>query len=219
MRTASARFFAAAIFVIGSLAQAASANATPAESTSHPAARNQAVPSATEMVVANPGGKAAVTAIIDYQGHPLHPMRDQLSAFTKENPDIALVIKPWASGGPLSRFAAKAAYAAAKQGKLSEFHAAMLSDLGPHTWYSLRNAAPAFGLDWKRFEADFSNEALDRQVEEDARSIAALKITNSPAFVAGGRVFNDPWDKINFAQIAEAARHTKGAGAAAARAQ
>lgn len=219
MLTASARVFTAAVFISASLAHAASANSTSADSTSGSVSQIQAAPSVREMVVANPGGTATVTAIVDYQGYPLHMMRDQLAAFTKENPDIKLVIKPWASGGPLSRFAAKAAYAAARQGKLPEFHAAMISDLGPHTWYSLRNAAPAFGLDWKRFEADFSEQTLDQRVDADARSIAALKVTNSPAFIAGGRVFDSAWNKVNFAQIADAARQAQESAAVAASGQ
>lgn len=214
MRIASVAFLVASVSIIGSLAGAAQATTQPADHTP-PSPIQAAAASPADMVVANPNGKATVIAVVDYQDYGLHMMRDQLSAFARENPDIKLVVKPWASGGPLSRFAAKAAYAAAKQGKLPQFHTAMISDLGPHTWYSLRNAAPAFGLDWKRFETDFADQALDQRVEADARTIAELKISSSPAFIAGGRVFRDPWNKINLAQVAQTARQEKGTDAAA----
>lgn len=214
MRTVSLRLFAAALSAIGSLACTASATTPPSEQ-SRPSHIQAVTVSADDMVVANPNGKATVIAVVDYQDYGLHMLRDRLSAFANENPDIKMVVKPWASGGPLSRFAAKAAYAAAKQGKLPEFHAAMISDLGPHTWYSLRNAAPAFGLDWKRFESDFADQALDRRVDADARAIAELRLSTSPSFIAGGRVFRDPWNKIDLAQVAQTARQEKGADAIA----
>lgn len=218
MRTASQHLITAAAFVIASLSFAANANTPPPANSAKVTAEPGAMAaSAADMVVANPAGKTTVTAVVDYQDYTSHMIRDRLAAFAKENPDIKIAVKPWAAGGPLSRFCAKAAYAVAKQGRLPEFHAAMMSDLGPHTWYSLRNVAPQLGLDWKKFESDFADESLDRQVDADAQSIAKLKISNSPAFIAGGEVFSGAWDKINFSRIAEAARSATNSGAVASR--
>lgn len=158
------------------------------------------------LVAANPDGGASLVALIDYEDPSAQLLRDKLAAFSKSNKDIKLVVKPWASYGPLSRLSAKAAYAAERQGKFAAFHAAIMNDPGSHTYLSLRDLSFAHGLDWDRLAKDLDDPKVGEAVDANVKLAASLKVTCGPAFVAGTQVFNDPWNKLDFAAMARAAK-------------
>src|SRR2546423_11664152 len=114
--------------------------------------------------------------------------------------------------GPLSTVSAKAAIAAAKQGKFAAFHAALLSDSGSHTWYAIRDLAAVVGLDWDRMRADMDAPELAAAVEANSKLAETLKITDSPVFIAGGRIIAEPWNKLDLGRLGAAAR-SGGSGA------
>ena len=157
------------------------------------------------LVAANPDAGASLVALIDYEDPSAQLLRDKLAAL-QSNKDIKLVVKPWASYGPLSRLSAKAAYAAERQGKFAAFHAAIMNDPGSHTYLSLRDLSFAHGLDWDRLAKDLDDPKVGEAVDANVKLAESLKVTSGPAFVAGTQVFNDPWNKLDFAAIARAAK-------------
>ena len=171
-------------------------------------AANPASPaeSGTELVAANPGGTSTLVAVINYENVAGRMLRDRLVAFGRDNPDIKVVIRPVPGGGPLAEFLAKAAYAAAQQGRFAAFHDAALTSPQAHTWYSLRDNAPLLGLDWPRFQQDFQNPKTAEAVQANVKFAEEMKITSPPAVVTAGRVFTGPWEKLNFTEVAAAAR-------------
>ncbi|MBX7197777.1 MAG: DsbA family protein [Rhodospirillaceae bacterium] len=162
------------------------------------------------LVAANPEAGAVLVALIDYEDTGTQLLRDKLAAFAKANKDIKLQIKPWAaSGGPLAHLSARAAYAAERQGKFAAFHAAMLSETGSHTYLSIRDLSNLIGLNWEKLAADIDDPKTGEAVEANAKLAESLKLATGPAFVAGTKVFNDPWNKVDFAAMAAAARAAK----------
>lgn len=159
-----------------------------------------------ELVAANPNGASTLIAVINYENIAGKPVYDRLAAFARANPNIKLVVKPVAGAGPLSEFLAKAAYAAARQGKFPAFHDAAISAPQANTYYSLRDSAPVIGLDWARFQKDFQDPAIADEVRANTAFAAENKIASPPAFVAGGQVFSGPWDRLDLAKIAAAAK-------------
>lgn len=158
------------------------------------------------LVAANPEAGASLVALIDYEDPGTQLLREKLAAFAKANKDIKLLVKPWGASGPLARLSAKAAYAAERQGKFRVFHEALLADSGSHTYLSIRDMSYAIGLDWGKLAADIDDPKTGEAADANAKEAERLKITSGPAFIAGTRVFNDPWNKLDFTAMAAAAR-------------
>jgi protein-disulfide isomerase len=184
----------------------ASFSATAFAADTLPAEPQAAASRSAELVAANPNGASALIAVINYENIAGRAVHDRLVAFSRANPNIRFVVKPIAGTGPLSEFLAKAAYAAARQGKFAAFHEAAISAPQPNTYYSLRDSAPLIGLDWPRFQKDFQNTAIAEEVRANAKFAEEHKIAGAPAFVAGGQVFAAPWDKLDLSKIAAAAK-------------
>ncbi|MCA0200670.1 MAG: hypothetical protein LCH56_07475 [Proteobacteria bacterium] len=163
----------------------------------------------TELVAANPMGASTLVAVINYENIAGKPVHDRLVALGRANPNNKIVVKPVAGVGPLSEFLAKAAYAAARQGKFAAFHEAAISAPQANTYYGLRDSAPLIGLDWARFQKDFQDPAIADEVRANAAFAEAHQIASPPAFVAGGQVFSGPWEKLDLAKAAAAAIATK----------
>jgi protein-disulfide isomerase len=163
-----------------------------------------------ELVAANPGGTSSIVAVINYESVAGRAMRERLVAFGLSNPDIKIVVRPISGGGPLSEFLAKAAYAAARQGKFVAFHEAALGAQIAHTWYSLRDNAALLGIDWPRFQKDFMDPQIVEAVRANAKFAEEHKIAGSPAFVAGGQVLAGPWEALDLRQLAVAAKGNTG---------
>src|SRR5262249_33386646 len=82
--------------------------------------------------------------------------------------------------------AAKAALAAARQGKFWAMHDKLFE-----SQYELagkyRDFAGAIGLALAQFDSDFADPALDRRIEEDQGTAQRFGVTGTPAFFINGR--------------------------------
>jgi protein-disulfide isomerase len=87
---------------------------------------------------------------------------------------------PVVSKHPRARVLARAAEAAALQGRFWDMHDSMLEDQGhldpPHLWAR----ASRFGLDLERFEQDRRSQAVAERVERDFRSGVRAGVTTTP---------------------------------------
>lgn len=165
-----------------------------------------ATDSAADLVAANPGGAKAMTVVVNYDSAATRVFHGRLTAFARANPDIKILIRPVAGGGPLAEFLAKAAYTAARQDKFPAFHDAALTSPQAHTWYSLRDSAPLLGLDWSRFQQDYQKSEAAAAVQGNAKYVEDVKVTSVPAVIVAGRVFTGAPDKIDLDEAARAAR-------------
>ncbi|MBX7082612.1 MAG: thioredoxin domain-containing protein, partial [Nannocystaceae bacterium] len=88
---------------------------------------------------------------------------------------------------PEARNAAKAALAAARQGKFWAMHDKLFEsqfELAPAKYPEY---AAALGLDAARFAADFADPALDRRLDEDVAVAKRFGVSGTPAFFVNGR--------------------------------
>lgn len=200
---------ASLVAVIGGIL-AINAFAPAAGAASAVAAKPEAVApaSATDLVAANPAGSTTVVAVINYESAAGRMMGERLAAFARANPEIRIVVRPVAGGSPLSEFLAKAAYAAARQGRFQAFHEASLAAPIANTWYSLRDSAPLLGLDWQRFQQDFMDPKLIEEVRANGKFAEEHKLA-APGFVAGGQAFGASWDKMDLTPVAAAAKASR----------
>ncbi len=82
--------------------------------------------------------------------------------------------------------AARAAEAAAAQGRFWEFHDALFADQGrledPHLWARAQD----LGLDLERFESDRRSDAVEARIAADFRSGVRAGVATTPTLFAGG---------------------------------
>ena len=82
--------------------------------------------------------------------------------------------------------AARAAEAAALQGRFWEMHDALFADQGrledPHLW----ERAERLGLDVARFDADRRSEAVEARIGADFRTGVRAGVVTTPTLFAGG---------------------------------
>jgi protein-disulfide isomerase len=94
---------------------------------------------------------------------------------------------PMVSKHPRARVLAKAAEAAALQGRFWEMHDSLFEDQGhlddPHLWERARRLR----LDLERFEADRRSPAVAERVERDFRTGIRAGVTTTPTLFAAGR--------------------------------
>ena len=93
---------------------------------------------------------------------------------------------PVVSKHPRARVLARAAEAAALQGRFWEFHDSLYEDQGhlddPHLWARCE----ALDLDLERFEADRRSDATAERVERDFRSGIRAGVTTTPTLFVDG---------------------------------
>jgi protein-disulfide isomerase len=121
-----------------------------------------------------------------------------LAEYRAANPDrLRLVFKNF----PLDRhvagtIAARAAVAAALQGKFWEFHDALFAaqdELGPSLYTRI---ATALGMDLDRFEADRISDATAERLQKDRAEGLRLGIEATPTLFVNGRRFDDALERL-----------------------
>ncbi len=90
--------------------------------------------------------------------------------------------------GPVSRFAARAAMAAGKQGRYLDFHLAVMGASEELTESSVMGIAERLGIDVERLRRDMEDPAIEGYLDETHRLARDLGITGTPAFVIGDTV-------------------------------
>jgi protein-disulfide isomerase len=96
-------------------------------------------------------------------------------------------------GHPNSLFLARAAVAAAKQGKFREMHKKLFAAQGEdQSEPAIKQIAKAVGLDMAKFEADYNDPKTLALVESQRKQAEDAKIEGTPAIYINGRVYSDP---------------------------
>lgn len=141
------------------------------------------------------GRKSAKTVLFvfaDFQCPFCAKVRDPLQQFVLENPDVSLVYKhyPIATIHPEAMNAARASWAAQRQGKFWQFHDILYSNqdrLGEDLYLK---AASELGLDQLRFNADRKSEESENAVKRDVELAEGLGIAGTPFFLMNGGTFS-----------------------------
>lgn len=134
--------------------------------------------------------KATVTIVefFDYQCPYCRRMAQQLAELVEEDPDLRIVYKEFPVFGAASTLAARAALAAARQGKYEEFHLALMNVRGTPSERSIFRTAERLGLDTGRLRADMNSPNAQRMFQRNQQLAQELGIRGTPAFVVGNQV-------------------------------
>ena len=136
-------------------------------------------------VSGNPDGDVTMVEFLDYQCAFCKRSLEPVMALLKSDAGLRIVWKEFPVLGPVSRFAARASMAAAKQGRYLAFHEAVMGTPGKLTEDAVLAIAERVGLDVARLRRDMADPALEAYLDETRRLADALGITGTPAFVIG----------------------------------
>ena len=139
-------------------------------------------------VLGNPKGDVAIVEFFDYRCPYCRKVAPTVKKVMEEDGNIRLVMKEFPILGPQSMQAARAALAAARQGKYEEFHWALMTKPGDMSAPYLRKIAREVGLDVKRLEDDMKSPDIERMIQLNRQLATAIGIRGTPAFVIGNAV-------------------------------
>ena len=136
-----------------------------------------------DLVLGNPSGKITIVEFFDYNCIYCKANVPQISKLIEADQEIRVVIKEYPILGQGSLVAARAAVAAAKQGKYREFHLQLSRLRGRANMYSVLKVAEQVGLDVDALKHDMGDPAIDRLLEKNKTLAEALPVTGTPTFI------------------------------------
>ncbi len=132
------------------------------------------------------GSKTAPAILVefyDYQcGHckEMAPLVEKLISTDK---NLHVVFKELPIFGPVSKLAAEAALASAKQGKFYAFHNLLLSANGALTKEKIMELARKAGLNVEKLETEMKSPAIDNEIRANFQLAQSMQLIGTPTFV------------------------------------
>jgi len=142
----------------------------------------------------NPNGNITLVEFFDYNCPYCRQMVPVMTQAESADSQLRVVYKEFPILGPSSKFAAKAAFAAHKQGKYLAFHKALFQVRGAVDPSKVTEVAATVGLDVDRLKADMDDPAIAALIEKNLALAQALRIDGTPGFVAGRQVLRGAID-------------------------
>ena len=140
-------------------------------------------------ILGNPDGDVVIVEFFDYRCPYCKRVAEDLREAVREDGNIRLVMKEFPILGPDSQVAARAALAAAAQGRYEDYHFALMAERGEISEQTVFAVAEQLGLDLEKLRADMQSEAVEAEIRRTYGLADALDIGGTPAFVIGDRVY------------------------------
>lgn len=143
-------------------------------------------------VIGNPKGNVTMVEFFDYQCPHCKTMGPVIDKLITSDSQLRVVFKLLPIFGSNSVYAAKAAYAAQKQGKYFALHKALLASKPPLTKEKVLQIAKSAGLDVTKLKTDMKDKAYDKKLKDTfklAQNILqpAMGIIATPAYIIANR--------------------------------
>ncbi|MDF1791411.1 MAG: DsbA family protein [Thalassobaculaceae bacterium] len=152
-------------------------------------------------VLGNPDGDVTIVEFFDYQCGYCKSMMQPLLDLVKSDGKIRLILKEFPILGPASETASLASLAAARQGRYTEFHTALLRLRGRLSTEAIWQVAVETGLNLDTLKADMQDPALQAHVRKSFALAKALEIQGTPAFTIGEHVIPGAVSKEQLAEL------------------
>jgi protein-disulfide isomerase len=147
------------------------------------------IPTGSSPIKGNKNAPVTIVEFTDFQcpycARVQPVLKEVLKAYPKE---VKLVLKNY----PLrihqqARNAAKAAMAAAEQGKFWQMHDALFENYNKLSEEKFKELATKIGLDVKQFLADYHSTKYDKAIQEDIKLARKVGVTGTPTFFINGK--------------------------------
>lgn len=136
-------------------------------------------------VLGNPKGDVVVVEFFDYRCPYCRTVAEPLRKAVTSDGNVRLVMKEFPILGPESVTAARAALAAARQGRYEEFHFALMATKGQINEATVMTVARQVGIDVDKLKSDMDLAEISAMLDRNMRLAQALNIGGTPAFVIG----------------------------------
>jgi len=157
-------------------------------------------------VSGNAEGDVTLVEFFDYNCGYCRRVFTYVPDLTKQDPNLRIVWKEFPILGPVSRYAAKAAMAADRQGKYLELHRALMGGARLVSEDQVLKTAEKVGLDVTQLQKDMEDPAIEAYIEETIQLAGALGINGTPGFVVGDQVIAGAISKEAMTQAIDLAR-------------
>jgi protein-disulfide isomerase len=142
----------------------------------------------------NANGDVTLVEFFDYNCPYCRQILPALAALQETNPRLRIVYKEFPILSDNSRFAARAALASRNQDKYFEFHDALMGAGGITTPEKVIEIARGVGLSIRRLRQDMNGPEIQATINRNLELAASLRITGTPGFVVGDRIFRGAAD-------------------------
>lgn len=140
-------------------------------------------------ILGNPEGDVTIVEFFDYNCGYCKSVAEGVRGAIAKDSGIRLVMKEFPILGPESQFAARAALAAAKQGRYEDFHFNLMTAQGRVSEDLVMNIARELDLDLDKLRQDMEKPGVDAALRRNFELAEGLEISGTPAFVIGSQVF------------------------------
>jgi protein-disulfide isomerase len=164
-------------------------------------ARDPATP-----VMGNPDGDVVVVEFFDYRCPYCKAVAGMVKDEVASDGNVRLVMKEFPILGPESVQAARAALAAAKQGKYEVFHFALMTQPGDMSDIHIETVAGLVGLDIPRLRRDMGSQEIEKALGRNIALAEVIGIRGTPAFIIGKTLVPGAIDAETFRRLIAEAR-------------
>jgi protein-disulfide isomerase len=138
-------------------------------------------------VAGNKNGDVILVEFFDYQCGHCKEMKNIVAQLMQKNPNLKVVFKEFPIFGENSEFAAKAAMAAALQGKYWELHEALLGAENPLTQDRVMKALQSLNLNVSEIQKNMNASNIVQELKNNYELAKSLKIMGTPAFIIANK--------------------------------
>ncbi len=132
--------------------------------------------------------KVVVVEFFDFSCGYCKRLAPELEKVVADNKDVKFIFKPLTFVAPgLSAYQAKAAYAADKQGKFSEFYKEVMGFAGRMTEANVDEVAKKVGLDVAKYKADLASDEVAANMKAVSELAQNISISGVPAVLVNGK--------------------------------
>jgi len=139
-------------------------------------------------VSGNPDGDVTVVEFFDYQCGYCKRVLPSMMNVLETDPNVRIVWKELPILGEVSRFAAEAAMAAAKQDKYLEFHTAVMGHRGRLNEDVVLQRAQSVGIDIEQLQIDMKSDEIKAHLDANLELARSLNIGGTPAMIIGDKL-------------------------------
>ncbi len=134
-------------------------------------------------IMGNPKGSVTLVEFFDYQCVHCRHMAPIVEKLVTLDKDLRVVLKPFPIFGEQSVYATKVALAAAKQGKYTEVHNALLTSKKNLSQEEVLAIAKKAGVNMAQLKKDMNSKDIQNNIKDDYNLAKNLGINFTPAFI------------------------------------
>jgi len=139
-------------------------------------------------VAGNPNAKITLVEFFDYNCGYCRKAFSKMMTLAAPSSNVRFIFKEFPILSPESEVAAKAAFAAGKQGKYLEFHRAMMSHPGRANEQAIEDVVKQIGLNVDKFHKDLNSPEAAAHVDANLKLGNDLGLDGTPSFIIDGKV-------------------------------